>query len=335
MNYIDYYEVLGVAKTASDKEIKQAYRNLARKHHPDLHQDAAAKTAAEEKFKLINEAYEVLGDPEKRQKYDSLGMNWQTGDEFQAADGMGGSNYQYQDAADFDLSGFGFSDFFSRLFGQEFARGYQAGGHEARARGEDIDARIALTVDELIHGAEKELRLSAPNICKACRGQRFSRRGICQDCGGTGVTEEVKTVRVKIPAGLYPGASLRLKGLGGKGCGSAVDGDLYLQVQAAPSSVWRISGSDVETDLVISPDQAVCGDKTPVSTPHGQVQLKLQPGLNAGQRLRLKNKGLPKGNGANGDLYLRIVIDVPRQLTEHEQELYRQLRQLRQTRRSD
>lgn len=332
MKYIDYYEVLGVPRTASEKEIKQAYRSLARKHHPDLHQGDAAKAAAEEKFKLINEAYEVLGDPDKRTKYDKLGMNWKAGDEINTDPGMGGFSYQYQDLDDFDLSGFGFSDFFSRIFGQDSARSRQSSGATANvyARGEDIDAQISLTVDELIHGTEKELHLSAPNICAVCHGQRFSRRGICQACGGTGVTDDVKTVKVKVPAGLYPGASLRLKGLGGKGYGNGAAGDLYLHIQAAPSSAWRINGSDLETELVIFPDQAAGGDKVPVPTPHGQVQVKLQPGLHAGQRLRLRGKGLPGSDGTQGDLYLKIVIDIPQHLTERERELYRQLRQLRQ-----
>lgn len=332
LKYIDYYEVLKVPKTASSKEIKQAYRKLAREHHPDLHQ-GEAKAQAEEKFKLINEAYEVLGDEEKRAKYDRLGMNWQAGDEFGAdPSNMGGHTYTYQGPADFDLGSFGFSDFFSRVFGEEFMHSRQGYGQKRRAKhkGEDIDAEISLTVEELIHGVEKELYLSAPALCTACAGQRFTQRGLCRACGGTGFIDEHKTVKVKIPAKLHPGASLRLKGLGGKGYGDGPAGDLYLRIRVAPNTTWQINGSDLEAELVLYPDQAVLGDKIPVPTPYGSVQLKIQPGIRSGQRLRLREKGLPKENGV-GDLYLRIRIDMGNTQTEEERELYRKIRKLRNT----
>ncbi|HWQ61290.1 MAG TPA: DnaJ C-terminal domain-containing protein, partial [Negativicutes bacterium] len=325
LKYIDYYEVLKVPKTASEKEIKQAYRQLARQHHPDLHQ-GQAKAAAEEKFKLINEAYEVLGDAEKRAKYDRLGRSWKAGDDFNVDPAnRGGYTYSYQGPADFDLGSFGFSDFFSSLFGQEFTHSQQ-GGNKRRTdnKGEDIDAEISLSVDELIHGADRDLRLSAPSSCAACAGQRFTSRGVCQACAGTGVTEETKTVQVKIPARLQPGATLRLRGLGGRGYGAGPAGDLYLSIRVAANDRWQIKGRDLEAELFIYPDQAVLGDKVPVPTPHGQVQLKLQPGLHSGQRLRLRDKGLPNGTGF-GDLYLRIRIDTPAQPTEAETELYRKI----------
>jgi curved DNA-binding protein len=331
MKYIDYYEVLNVAKTATEKEIKQAYRKLARQHHPDLHQ-GEAKIKAEEKIKLINEAYEVLGDEEKRGKYDKLGMNWKTGEEFNGgAGGPGGYAYQSQGQADFDPSMFGFSDFFANMFGQDFARSRQEGGRGRRTnyKGEDVDAEISLSVEEFIHGVEKEIYLSSPSVCGACAGQRFTQRGVCQACGGTGVSEETKTIKVKIPEGRIPGSSIRLKGLGGKGLGDGPAGDLYLSLKAKTDSTWKITGSDLETDLVIYPDQAVLGDKIQVPTPHGPVQLKIHPGMHSGQRLRLQNRGLPKANGS-GDLYLRISLDLPANLPEEAQELYRKLRELRQ-----
>ena len=326
MQYIDYYEILGVARTATEKEIKQAYRKLARKHHPDLHQ-GDAKTQAEEKFKQINEAYEVLGDPDKRAKYDKLGMNWQAGDEvhFDPSAAGGGYTYSYQGNADFDPSGF--SSFFASIFGQDFSHG-RPGGRGTRSanfKGEDINAEIHLSVTELIQGVEKDLQLSAPQVCAACAGQRFSQHGICQVCGGTGVTETVKTVKVKIPAALYPGASLRLKGLGGKGSGTGAAGDLYLNIQVSDPT-WQVNGSDLETELTLYPEQAVLGDQLKVTTPHGPVQLKIQPGTHSGQRLRLKNKGLPHKQGW-GDLYLKIRIDIPQNLPEAEKALYRKIRE--------
>ena len=330
MKYIDYYDPK-VSKTASEKEIKQAYRKLARQHHPDLHQ-GNAKHDAEEKFKIINEAYEVLSDPDKRTKYDRLGMNWKAGDDFNVdPSATGGYTYTYQGPGNFDFGSFGFSDFFSTIFGQDFANSQQSGARPRRtsSKGEDVDAEISLTIDELIHGVEKDIYLSAPNLCAACEGQRFTQQGVCRACGGTGATEDVKTVKVTIPAGLYPGASLRLKGLGGKGRGDSAAGDLYLSIRAAENGAWQINGSDLEAELVLYPDQAVLGDKMRVPTPHGHVQLSIQPGVHAGQRLRLKNKGLPKSGGF-GDLYLRIRIDIPLESLAAEQELYQKIRELRQ-----
>ncbi|WP_371378995.1 DnaJ C-terminal domain-containing protein [Sporomusa aerivorans] len=324
MQYVDYYEILGIVKTATEKEIKQAYRKLARKHHPDLHQ-GDAKKQAEEKFKQINEAYEVLGDPGKRAKYDKLGMNWQTGDEVHFdPSAAGGYTYSYQGNEGFDPSEF--SNFFASIFGQEFNHG-QPGGRRTRTanyKGEDINAEIQLSVIELIQGAEKDLHLSAPQVCTACAGQRFSQHGICQTCGGAGVTEIAKTVKVKIPAGLYPGASLRLKGLGGRGSGTSDAGDLYLHIQVGDPT-WQVNGRDLETELTLYPEQAVLGDRVKVATPHGPVQLKIEPGTHSGQRLRLKNKGLPQKQGL-GDLYLKIRIDIPQNLPETEKALYRKIR---------
>lgn len=319
MKYIDYYETLGVSKSASEKEIKQAYRKLARQHHPDLHQ-GDAKTAAEEKFKLINEAYEVLGDSEKRSRYDHLDMN-------EAA--YTGGNYTYQENAA-DFSGFGFSHFFSSIFGQDFTYSQQGSGHtrQVNYKGEDADAEISLSIEEIIHGVEKDFYLSASSICTACEGQRFSRQmEVCQSCGGTGVTEDPKTVKVKVPAGLYPGASLRLRGLGDKGYNNGPAGDLFLHIRVAPTAGWQINGSDLETELTLHPEQAVLGDKISFATPHGLIQLKVAPNTHAGQRLRLKNKGLPKKQGS-GDLYLKIRIDIPENLSEAAKDLYRKLREI-------
>ncbi|CUH96044.1 hypothetical protein P22_2132 [Propionispora sp. 2/2-37] len=330
LKYIDYYEVLEVPKTASEKEIKQAYRKLAREYHPDLHQ-GRTKTEAEEKFKLINEAYEVLGDAEKRARYDQLGMGWKEGDEINVdPSDMNGYTYTDHGPADFDLGPFGFSDFFFNIFGQDFIHTRQESRRTQPTafKGEDINAEIGLTIDELIHGTERELYLTAPSLCIACAGQRFTREGICCSCKGTGITDEFKTVKVKIPAGLHPGASLRLKGLGGKGYGSGASGDLYLQIRVVPHGPWQIQGSDLESEIVIYPDQAVLGDTMQVTTPHGTVQVKIQSGTHTGQKLRLKGKGLPKENGF-GDLYFRICIDILPAETEREKELYRKLRELR------
>lgn len=322
MKYIDYYEVLGVPRTASEKEIKQAYRKLARQHHPDLHQ-GDAKTAAEDKFKLINEAYEVLGDAEKREKYDKLGMNWRTGQEFDPGTASG---FHYQSGGTENID---FSDFFASMFSDDLFRKGRPTGHRNR-KGENIEAEISLTIDELVRGAEKDLRLSSPNVCAACEGRRITEHGICRSCGGLGFTDETKTIKVNIPAGLSPGSSIRLKGLGGKGSGGAPAGDLYLYVKVDPHSRWRvINQADLEEDLSIYPEQAALGDKVSLPTPHGTVLLKIHPGAHSGQRLRLKGKGLRRADGMQGDLYLKLQIDLPQKLSPAETELYRQIQALR------
>lgn len=329
LKYIDYYEVLKVPRTASEKEIKQAYRKLARQYHPDLHQ-GKAKEAAEEKFKLINEAYEVLGDAEKRAKYDQLGMNWKAGDEFNpGVSNKDGSRYNtYQGPGGFDRDIFGFSDFFADIFGQDFMYSRQKGDPTWRGnyKGEDIEAEISLTIDELIHGTEREVRLSIPSPCTACGGQGVTQNRVCRSCAGAGIINETKTFKVKIPAKIRPNTSLRLKGLGGKGYGDGSSGDLYLYIRVVDDG-WRINGSDIERELVIYPEQAVLGGKIQASTPHGPVQVQLQPAIHSGQRLRLREKGLPK-EGGFGDLYFIIRIDIPAKMTEPEKELYRKIRTL-------
>lgn len=304
MKYIDYYEALGVSRTATEKEIKTAYRKLARQHHPDLHQ-GDAKKAAEEKFKTINEAYEVLGDADKRAKYDQLGMNWQAGQDFQPGPDMGGFDFRNVNINGQDLHGF--SDFFSSMFGGDvFGRrgGARAERQRGPVRGEDIEADINLLVEELYNGGEKDIQIQAGRSSK--------------------------TVKVKIPPRIYPGAVLRLKGLGGEGHGGGAAGDLLLQLKTLPHPIWRIEDQvDIEADLTIYPEQAVVGDKVSVPTPDGMVQLKIPAGIHNGQKMRLKDKGLKRKNGSFGDMFVRVKIDTPLEQSTEEIELYRKIFELR------
>ena len=304
MKYIDYYEALGVPRTATEKEIKTAYRKLARQHHPDLHQ-GDAKKAAEEKFKTINEAYEVLSDPDKRAKYDHLGMNWQSGQDFQPGPDMGGFDFRNVNINGQDLHGF--SDFFASMFGGDvFGRrgGARTERHRGPMRGEDIEADINLLVEELYNGGEKDIQIQAGRSSK--------------------------TVKVKIPPRIYPGAVLRLKGLGGEGHGGGAAGDLLLQLKSLPHPIWRIEDQvDIEADLTIYPEQAVVGDKVSVPTPDGMVQLKIPAGIHNGQKMRLKDKGLKRKNGSFGDMFVRVKIDTPLEQSAEEIELYRKIFELR------
>lgn len=330
VKFRDYYEILGVPRDADDKKIKSAYRKLARKWHPDLHSDAE-KEKAEEKFKEINEAYEVLSDAEKRAKYDRLGSNWRNGDSFDPAD-MGGTHYYRSgDFSEADLHGF--SDFFASIFGGgSFGSTSRRGGndfYQGPMRGQDIEHEMELSLEEAFHGGSKSLRMTSSSTCNECQGRGITgSRSICSTCGGTGSIPEARTIEVKIPAGVFDGSSVRLKGQGGQGSGGGPRGDLYLKVRLKPHHIFQVKGRDVEVELTLRPDQAVLGDKVPVATLERNVNLTIPPGTRSGQRLRLKGKGLPARQGEAGDQYVRIKIDITAGISDEEKELYRKIREI-------
>ena len=290
--YHDYYEILGVSREATEKEIKTAYRKLARKWHPDLHQ-GKDKEAAEAKFKQINEAYEVLSDAEKRAKYDRLGANWRDGQDFQPPPGAEG--YSFYTATGADDSGF--SDFFEMLFGGggPFTRASGKTRYGGVVRGRDAEAEIEITLEEAFHGCERTLQKSSG-----------------------------ETLTVKIPPGMRSGSRIRLKGQGGEGFRGGTRGDLYLKVNIAPHQFYKVMEEDLETEITLRPEQAVLGAEVTVPTLDGAVKMKVPAGTHSGNRLRLRGKGLPIKNG-RGDEYVRLKIDIPARLTEEEQQLYRQL----------
>ncbi len=333
VKFRDYYEILGVPRDADEKKIKSAYRKLARKWHPDLH-SGAEKERAEEKFKEINEAYEVLSDTEKREKYDRLGSNWRNGDSFDPGN-MGGTYYYSSgDFSEADLHGF--SDFFASIFGgggragsSRWASNYSTGPQ----RGQDNEYQLELTLEEAYHGGIKSLRVSSGLLCTACGGRGISGSSICSTCGGTGSIPESRTIEVKIPAGVHEGSTIRLKGQGGQGSGGGPRGDLYLKVVLKPHPVYKVTGKDVEMELVLRPDQAVLGDRVTVSTLERSVVLTIPAGTRSGQRLRLKGKGLKGRKGeANGDQYVRIKIDIGSTMSDEEKDLYRKIRELHERR---
>lgn len=319
----DYYEVLGVDRNAGEKEIKAAYRKLARAHHPDLHPNN--KEEAEEKFKEINEAYEVLSDPEKRAKYDRLGANWRNGQEWQPPPGTEG--FQYYSTGDTGFNGQdGFSDFFEMLFGGRRANGPRG---SVNMRGQDVEAELQLTLEEAYRGGEKTLQLTSRDICQACQGTGYQERGICSLCAGTGSSSVKKTLEVKIPPGVQEGSKIRLRGQGGEGLAGGDRGDLYLQVKLLPHDNFTLNGHDIESKVVITPDQAVLGDQVTVNTIDGPVTVRVPARINSEKKLRLKDKGWPIKGGGRGNHYVRITIDIPRQLSQAELDLYEQLAKLR------
>jgi curved DNA-binding protein len=312
VQFRDYYETLGVSKTASDDEIKSAFRKLARKYHPDVAKD---KKAAEEKFKQINEAYEVLSDPEKRKKYDQLGANWNQPGGFQPPPGWGqqpgGGSYQWGGdgggGVEFEFGGTGFSDFFEAFFGG--GRGRSAfggfGGRSATAeRGADVEADILVPLEEALNGSVRTVSLR--------------RAG----------SNKVEKYQVKIPRGVHEGQRIRLAGQGEAGARGGKSGDLFLRVRLGKHPDFSVEGSDLIHEVKIAPWQAVLGTDLKVPTLEGSVKMKIPAGTQGGQRFRLKERGLPSAAGRRGDLYIVAQIQVPKKITEREREIWSQLAKL-------
>ena len=313
VQFRDYYETLGVSKTAKDDEIKSAFRKLARKHHPDVAKD---KKAAEEKFKQINEAYEVLSDPEKRKKYDQLGANWNQPGGFQPPPGWGqqqpgGGFHQWGGdgggGVEFEFGGTGFSDFFEAFFGG--GRGRSAfggfGGREATAeRGADVEADILVTLEEALNGSVRTVSLR--------------RAG----------SNKVEKYQVKIPRGVHEGQRIRLAGQGEAGARGGKSGDLFLRVRLAKHPDFSVEGSDLIHEIKIAPSQAALGAELKLPTLEGTVKLKVPAGTQGGQRFRLRERGLPGASATRGDLYVVTQIQIPKKLTEREREIWSQLAKL-------
>jgi curved DNA-binding protein len=309
VEFKDYYKVLGVTRTASDAEIKKSFRRLARKYHPDVAKD---KTTAEDKFKELNEANEVLSDPEKRRKYDELGANWDH-PERQPASPQGGFSGAPEDGSEFHFDGTGFSDFFEQFFGSRGRpdggsgrpQGYGMGGERFAQRGQDIEGDILVTLDEVLHGSTRVINL-----------QRTDPR--------TGKST-VQTLRVKIPSGVREAQLIRLAGKGQEGIGGGEAGNLYLRVAFAQHPDLRVRGGDLYSDLELAPWEAVLGATIHIHTLDGTVSLKIPAGTVAGRQFRLRGKGLPTGSGSRGHLYAIVSIQVPAHLTPEQRALWEQL----------
>jgi curved DNA-binding protein len=300
MEYKDYYEVMSVARDATQDEIKRSYRKLARKYHPDV----SKATDAEERFKALGEAYEVLKDPEKRAAYDQLGANWQGGQDFNAPPDWD---------AGFEFSGGGFtggdatdySDFFESLFGQAHAQG---GGRRGgfQARGQDRHAKILVDLEDSFKGATRAISLQVPELTPDGH-----------------VTTRTRTLNIKIPKGIREGQKIRLTGQGDPGQGKAPAGDLYLEIDFRPHALYRAEAHDLYLDLPVAPWEAVLGATVKVPTPEGVVELKVPAGSAQGRKMRLKGRGIPAKQA--GDLYVVLQIALPEADTEQAKKLYRQM----------
>lgn len=300
VSYKDYYKLLGVEREARAEEISKAYKKLARKYHPDLN---PGDKQAEEKFKEINEAYEVLKDPEKRKLYDQLGPDWQHGQQFQGNPGFGNAHFTFN-GQHFD--GSGFSDFFETLFGGAGGgRGAQFGpdpfgGFSSRPRrGRDVEAELPLSLEEASRGGRRAVTLQMP--------------------------QGPKTLEVNVPAGIREGAKLRLAGQGDPAPGGT-PGDLFLRVRYLAHPLFRVEGENLHCDVALAPWEAALGARVAVPTLEGEVELNIPAGSGSGRKFRLRGRGL--GSGANrGDLLARVMIKVPARLSAEESELWQKLAQ--------
>lgn len=320
VEFKDYYKVLGVPRTASDDDIRKAFRKLAREYHPDLAKD---KAAAEEKFKEINEAYEVLGDPEKRRKYDTLGENWNQPGGFKPPPGwkqsgtFRGGGARGAEPFEFHFGGTGFSDFFEQFFSgrpggfgtsgaERMHEDYGAGTAYAE-RGSDIEGDIMVTLDEVLAGSVRSISLRRVNPLSGA--------------------EETQSFRVRVPPGVREGQTIRVPGKGQPGVGGGPVGDLYLRVRIARHPDFRVRGSDLYYDLELAPWEAVLGATVRVPTLEGSISVRVPPGTTGGRQLRVRGHGLPISGNGRGDLYVAITIQVPPTVSEEEKKLWEQLAQ--------
>lgn len=298
VSYQDYYKLLGVDRNAKPEEISKAFKKLARKHHPDLN---PGDKKAEEKFKEINEAYEVLKDPEKRKLYDQLGPDWKHGQQFSGANqGFENMNFNFNGQ---NMGGTDFSDFFESIFG---GRGRSGGfGDDAFAgfsnrprRGRDVEAELPLTLQEVMKGGKRTVTLQMP----------------------TGP----KTLEISVPAGVRDGAKLRLSGQGDPSSSGGQPGDLFLRIKYLPNSVFKVDGETLHTEVNISPWEAVLGAKVSAPTLEGEVELKIPAGTSSGKKFRLRGKGMGSSS-QRGDLLVKVMITVPSSLTNEEKELWEKI----------
>lgn len=342
MKYKDYYETLGVKRDATEAEIKSAYRKLARKYHPDVNKTKEA----EEKFKDINEAYEVLGDKTKRQRYDSLGSGWQGGADYTPPPGFENFSFNFNQggAQSFDFGGSGFSDFFASLFGDmmgggrtsqggfggfDFSQGMNfsdMGRTSSRkttsqtSENLDVTKNLNLTVKEIFERKQVSVTYTEMDKCGYCNGN-----GYCSHCGGTGILSEPKTVKVNLPKGVHEGMKIRLKGEGKAG-NRGKKGDLYLVIHIKDSE-YDIDGVNVTKEVEITPPEAVLGCNKDIVTLHGKINFKIPAGVSSGQSLRLKGLGLPDGNNY-GDFNAKIKIVIPKNYSQEVKDLYKKIQSL-------
>lgn len=350
IKFKDYYSVLGVDRNADEKTIKTAFRDKARKLHPDVNRD---DPTAEEKFKELTEAHDVLSDKEKRQRYNTFGADWeryQHADPSASSSPQGGFTRPAASSEDFEAWFTGdpsngdfeyrersgrFSDFFNLVFGG------QAGGATTERtatrtrprRGQDTEIVVSVSLREAMTGTARQVSINAPEICQTCKGNGFVRGVECPTCDGTGTVSRSKRLEVRIPAGVHNGSRVRVAGQGGPGLAGGPAGDVYLAITVAPDSRFTIKGSDITTKASVPLYTAVLGGELVVHTVESNVALNIPPGTQQGRTFKLRGKGMPKlgsKSGERGDLMVLVDIEIPDALTDRERELFTELQSLRQ-----
>ena len=351
MEFRDYYKTLGVERNASEAQIKSAYRKLARKHHPDVNPN---NKDAEQRFKEINEAYQVLSDPAKRKKYDELGADWERG----ATEDEVFRRYARSGSRDSGSTTGDFSDFFESFFGnlgglgggpsrgfQQFDLGEEA-ARAARARGRDLESEVRISVRDAVRGARRRLELTSEDQCDVCGGTgvtaRQETRGRtriirsaepCTKCNGRGSIRVHRTLEVSIPAGMSEGSRIRLKGQGGRGSRPDLNGDLFLIAHVEPSGPFALSGRDVRAQLPVWDYEAALGAEVTAPTLDGKISLKIPAESQSGRILRLKGRGLPaRAREPAGDLLYELKVLAPTEMTDEERRLLQQFAERRRAR---
>ncbi|MFC1939698.1 DnaJ C-terminal domain-containing protein [Chloroflexota bacterium] len=323
----DYYNILGVKQDASEKEIRQAYRRLARQHHPDVN---PADKSAEAKFKEINEAYEVLSDREKRKKYDRYGDQWQYADQFDKA---GAQQTPFWNFSQGGAQSFHFEEGdLSNLFGDLF-QGFGAGTSSRRARsrrGRDISYPVEVTLEESFSGTKRLLSLEKDEPCPTCGGTGRIRNALCSVCRGTGVAARQRQIDVNIPAGVKDGSRVRIAGKGEPGYAGGSSGDLYLVISVKPHRMLERKGDDLYVEVAVPLTVAMLGGEVQVPTIKGKLALKIPPETQNGRSFRLAKQGMPHlGNSSRGDLLAKVKVVLPTGLSAEEKKLFEQLGKLR------
>ncbi len=323
----DYYNILGVRRDASEQEIKQAYRRLARQHHPDVN---PGNKSAEAKFKEINEAYEVLSDKEKRQKYDRFGEQWQYADQFAQA---GAQQTPFGDFGQGGAQSFRFEEGdLGSLFGDLF-QGSSTGTYSRRGRprrGRDVDYPVEVTLEEAYHGTNRTLSLEAEEPCSSCGGTGKIRNVPCSACRGSGAATRLKRLEVKIPPGVRDGSRVRIAGKGEPGYAGGSSGDLYLVTSVKPHQLFERKGDDLHVEASVPLTVAALGGEVQVPTLKGKLALKILPETQNGRTFRLVGQGMPHlGDSTHGDLLARVSVVLPANLSAEEKKLFERLRQLR------
>ncbi len=326
----DYFEVLGVKRTASDKEIKQAFRRLARQSHPDVN---PGDKAAETRFKEINEAHEVLSDPEKRKKYEQFGDQWEHGDQFARAQQGARPGTQWRPEQGFgsarrERGGAPFGDIFEELFHDRGAGG--RGFRQVPQRGQDLEQPVEVTLEEAFNGAARLIQLQRGEACSLCQGTGLSQNRPCPPCGGAGSVLKPHRIEAKIPPGVRDGSRIRLEGEGSQGVAGGKPGDLYMVIVVRSHPQFERKGNDLITEVEVPLTEAALGGEVEVPTLKGKLALKVPPETQNGKIFRLAGQGMPHlGGSGRGDLLVKMRVVLPTSLSEAERDLFRQLKDLR------